>query len=191
MRLGLIGSHGVGKTTVLERLKTLRPDLTYFDENVRPLTSIFGFASPWDIIDRFGIGVLALASLNASSVADPAMNLSLDPSRHSVADRTGVDPFAYYLTLRGKPLDFELEPLVRAAARHRAKMTDRFVYFPTGVFPLVGDAMRPADLETQRRVDIGIHKALIELEIPRDRVHRLLSTTVDGRVKEILGLLPA
>lgn len=190
MHLGLIGSHGVGKTTVHERLKALRPDLTYFDENVRRLTSIFGFASPWDIVDRFGIGVLALASLTASHVADPAMNLSLDPSRHSIADRT-IDPLAYFLTLRAKPLDLELEPLVRAAARHRAKTIDLFVYFPIGAIPLVGDAMRPADPELQRQVDIGIHKALIELGIPRERVHRLQATTVDGRAEEILALLPA
>lgn len=190
MRIGLIGSHGVGKTTVHERLKTLRPDLTYFDENVRRLTTILGFASPWDIVDRHGIGVLAFASLTASSVADPAMNLCLDPSRHSIADRT-IDPLAYFLTLRAKPLDFELEPLVRAAARHRAAHVDLFVYFPLGVIPLVGDAMRPADLELQRKIDIGIHKALIELGVPRERVHRLQSTTVDGRAEEILGLLPA
>ena len=190
MHLALIGSHGVGKTTVHERLKALRPDLTFFDENVRRLTSILGFASPWDIVDRFGIGVLALASLNASNVADPAMNLSLDPSRHAIADRS-IDPLAYFLTLREKPLDVELEPLVRAAARHRAELVDLFVYFPIGVFPLVGDPMRPADPELQRRVDIGIHKALIELDIPRERVHRLQATAVEGRAQEILGLLPA
>ncbi|MEK7545600.1 MAG: AAA family ATPase [Patescibacteria group bacterium] len=191
MHIGLIGSHGVGKTTALERLKTLRPDMTFHDENVRRLTEIFGLASPFDIVGQYGIGVLALASLNASSIADPAMNPGLDHRRHSVADRAGVDQLAYFLTLRDKPLDDQLEPLVRAAARRRVSLIDRFVYFPIGVFPLVGDAMRPVDLEIQRQVDIGIHKALIQLGIPRERVHRLQSTSVDERAEEILGLLPA
>ncbi len=190
MNIALIGAHGVGKTTVLERMKVLRPDMIFFDENVRRLTKIFGMSTPFNIIEQYGTGVLALASLNASSVADPEMNNTLDLQRHSISDRGGVDQLAYFLSFREKLLDIILEPLIRAAAKHRVGLVDVFVYFPIGVFPLVGDEMRPAEIDVQRRVDDAIHQALRELEIPPKCVHYLQAVEVEERVQEIIALLP-
>lgn len=191
MNLALIGSHGVGKTTTLARIKTLRPRYGYFKEGVRHQTRAFGFAKPFDVVQAYGIGPFELWNLNSYSVIDPELNPDIRRYEHVFVDRLGLDQYAYYLALRSHPEDYRLAPLLQAMVKHYVGLIDRFVYFPTGVFPLVGDDMRPDGMELHRQIDEGIRAGFDLFKIPPDRVHRLVSTTVEGRAEEILSLIPA
>ncbi|MBI2548771.1 hypothetical protein HYW21_05465 [Candidatus Woesearchaeota archaeon] len=73
-------------------------------------------------------------------------------------------------------------------ARYYASLVDVFVYFPVGNIPLRGDNMKSADKEYQTLVDEQILVAFKALKVSESRIHRLQSVSVDGRVKEVLGL---
>jgi hypothetical protein len=61
----------------------------------------------------------------------------------------------------------------------------------TTVFSFVGDDLRPASIEFQRKVDACLWRAFGMFETPVKKIHRLQATEVDARVEEILALLPA
>ncbi|WKZ29535.1 MAG: AAA family ATPase [Patescibacteria group bacterium] len=192
MLVALTGTHGVGKTSVFEPLKLLCPEAAFFSEAVRHQMKAFGFGHPInDFCRTYGIGAFELMNMNAWSVIDPAVNTTLLPGRLVITDRCAVDSIAYYLAMRSTVFDSVLERPVLSIARYYASLYDRFVYFPCGVFPLVGDAMRPADAAFQQKVDACLWQAFDLLEVPERKIHRLQATDLDGRLNEMLSLLPA
>lgn len=192
MRVALIGTHGVGKTTVFERLKPRRIDAAFFSEAVRHQMPAFGIGHPIDDVCRaYGIGAFELFNMNAWSVIDPAVNTMLSPDRLVITDRCTIDSAAYFLAMRSTETDRLLEPLVLSIAKYYAGLYDLFVYFPCGAFPLAGDEMRPNDAVFQRHVDLCVLRAIYLLEVPGRKIHRLKALDADARVEEVLGLLPA
>ena len=192
MHVGLIGTHGVGKTTVFERLKPRRPDAHFFSSPVRHQMKAFGLGHPFDdVCKTYGIGALELLNVSAWSVIDPVVNSALTPGRLVMTDRSVIDNVAYHLAMRANTTDTLLEPLVLSIARYHASLYDAFVYFPCDAFPLVGDARRPASVALQRSVDACVLAAITKLGVPAVKIHRLQAIDVDARVEEILGLLPA
>tara|TARA_Y100000310_G_C20522026_1_gene734150 strand:- start:32 stop:601 length:570 start_codon:yes stop_codon:yes gene_type:complete len=184
MITALVGAHGTGKTTVFKVIKERHPDWLYFTEGVRHQVPAFGYESPYEIVDEIGIGAFELMNVNSWSVIDPGVNTLLRGDESIITDRSVVDNFAYYLTLRQEP--FEGEQLLRNMATHYASLVDTFVYFPIGIFPLIGDSMRPQDEEYQRRHDANIKIAFQELGVPQEKIHMLEAISVEARVKEIL-----
>lgn len=192
MLVALTGTHGVGKTSVFERLKFLCPEAAFFSEAVRHQMKAFGFGHPInDFCRTYGIGAFELMNMNAWSVIDPAVNTLIATKRLVITDRCTVDSIAYYLAMRSTVIDSLFERPVLSIARHYASLYDRFVYFPCNVFPLVGDEMRPDDAAFQQKVDACLWQAFELLEIPERKIHRLQATDVDGRVDEMLKILPA
>lgn len=196
MITALVGAHGTGKTTVFNVLKERHPEWAYFTEGVRHQAPAFGYGSPYHIVEEVGIGAFELLNLNSWSVIDPAVNTLLDPERRVVTDRSAVDNYAYFLTLKRQTDDPQLqeinarvEPLVRKMARHYASLVDRFIYFPIGKFPLVGDDMRPADTEYQQQMAREMGFAFHSLNVPQIKIHTLEALTIDDRVEEVLQVI--
>ncbi|MFA5854054.1 MAG: AAA family ATPase [Patescibacteria group bacterium] len=192
MRVALTGTHGVGKTTVFEKVKERRPDAAFFSEAVRHQMLAFGLGHPIDDVCRkYGIGAFELFNMNTWSVIDPSVNTELRADRLVITDRSTIDSFAYFLAMQSTLFDSHLEPLVLKIAQYYASLYDLFIYFPRDVFPLVGDDMRPDSIEFQRKVDACLWRAFGIFETPEKKIHRLQATTVDARVEEVLALLPA
>ncbi len=192
MHTAFIGTHGVGKTTVFERVKSLRPDIACFSSAVRHQLPAFGLGHLFrDVCPRFGIGAFQLFNMNAWAVIDPKLNSLLEPGRHVLTDRSVIDSMAYFLAMRDTFIDMFVEPIVQAIATHYARLYDLFFYFPHGLFPLVGDAVRPSDVAFQKRVDDCIPQALELLGVPPSKVHRLVATSIEARVEEVLARLSA
>ncbi len=189
MLLSLIGSHGTGKTSVFNVLKEKHPGWQYFTEGVRHQVPAFGHQSPYNLVADYGIGVFEVMNINSWSVIDSKVNPMINGSVPIITDRSAVDNLAYFLTEKRIPLDVVVEPLVRAMAQHYASLVDRFVYFPIGVFPLVGDEMRKNDLKHQRDVDRNVVGALQELKISGAKVHLLQAKSIKERMEEIERLI--
>jgi len=187
--ISLIGSHGTGKTTVFEELKRKRPDYKYFSSSVRYMMPILGYKNSWELTKEIGAGHFELMNLNSWSVIDPKQNTLLKPEDAVITDRSAVDCYAYFLTLRDKPADYELGNLIKLMAKHYASLITGFIHFPTGVFPLKGDETRPADERLQKKVDENIPRALYGLGIPEKRVYHIRSTSVDDRVEEVFEIV--
>jgi hypothetical protein len=189
MKIALIGSHGTGKTEVSIALRQVRPNFIYFAEPVRHQIPAFGYATTKDIVDPYGIGSFELLNINNWGVTDPAVNTLLSPTATVVQDRSAVDNYGYYLTLRRSEQDYLLEDLVRRMATYYAGLVDQYFYFPTGVFPLVNDDLRIGDTDYQEKVGQNIQAALPILGVNSERVHILQAHDVEGRVAEILKVL--
>lgn len=189
MITALIGSHGTGKSTVFEELKPHIPEANFFTEGVRHQTPSFGYDNPYQLIGKFGVGAFELVNINSWSVIDPGVNSLLSKTDVVITDRSAVDNYAYFLTLAASEEDLKLLPLIRNMARHYASLVDKYIYFPTGNIELVGDDMRPSDIEYQERVASNIELALDELGVPESKVHQLGSIIVSERVKEVLRVI--
>lgn len=191
MRVALTGTHGVGKTTVFDRVRLRRPDAAFFSEAVRHQMVAFDLGHPIDDVCRkYGIGAFELFNMNAWSVIDSSVNTELGADRLVITDRSTIDSFAYFLAMQGTVFDSLLEPLVRKIAQYYASLYDLFIYFPHDVFPLVGDDIRPASIEFQRKVDACLWRAFGLFETPEKKIHRLQATNADARAEEVLALLP-
>ncbi len=192
MRIGLIGTHGGGKTTVFTELRLRRPDVAFFSSAVRHQLPAFGLGHLFrDVCPTYGIGAFQLFNMNAWSVIDPAVNTRLAPEDHVITDRSVIDSTAYFLAMRKTPTDHLVEPLVLAMLQYYASLYDLFVYFPCGKFPLVGDVARPADTAFQERIDQSVWLVIKMLRlVEQQRLHVLQVVDVHERVEEILRLLP-
>jgi len=97
MLVSLVGSIGVGKTTIFNQIKKRYPQWQYFTEGVRHQTLDFGYKNPYKIVDEIGIGAFELMNINSWSVIDHKSNTALNLKNNIVTDRSAVDNFAYYL----------------------------------------------------------------------------------------------
>ena len=188
MLFSLIGAHGTGKTTVFNALQTQHPEWQFFSEGVRHQIPAFGYRTPYELIDDVGIGVFEAMNINSWSVIDPQTNPLFNPDTITVTDRSALDNCGYFLTLKQKS-DARLEPLLRKMVTHYASLTNHWIYFPIGVFPLVGDQMRPEDISYQQALDLNIRRALHELKIPPEKIHFLSSPDLEGRIGEVLTII--
>jgi hypothetical protein len=185
----LVGSHGAGKTTVFEEIKNRYPEFIYFSEGVRHQVEAFGYKTPYQITNMVGIGIFEVMNINSWSVIDPDINTVLDEDMTIVTDRSAVDNFAYYLTLRDKPVDYACECLIKDMAKHYVSLVDGFFYFPTGVVSLKKDTMRPGSKKYQKLVDANIKKAFKILEVPASKIHKVKSKSTNNRADEILEII--
>jgi len=185
--ISLMGSHGTGKTTVYEAIQKRHPDFVYFSGPVRRLLPALGYTDVWQPIQAGGRAVFELVNMSTWVRIDPELNTCLKPGGTIVTDRSVVDSCAYYLT-DATERDLQFDGLLRRLARHYASLTNKFVYFPAGVFPLKDDGVRPgADFQTQ--VDAHFAAALRFIGIPESKVHRLQSTAIEDRVEEVLQVI--
>lgn len=189
MLISLTGSGGVGKTTVFEEIKKQHPDWQYFSEGVRRQMPAFGYKNPYEVVDSIGIGAFELMNINTWSIIDPRINTLLDPKINIITDRSAVDNFAYFLTLKNSENDRRFEELIKRMSSYYAGLVDFFVYFPVGVFPLQNDEMRLGDKKYQEAVDRNIFAAFDELRVPDSKVYKLKSADIKNRVDEICSLL--
>lgn len=188
-RIALIGTHGVGKTIIFEELKKAHIDYSFFSEGVRHQVTALGYKNPYEIVDEVGIGAFELFNINSWSVIDKT-NTLLKEDSVIITDRSAVDNYAYFLTLKKTETDEMLNPLLLKAAKHYAGLIDLFIYFPIK-FKLVGDDMRPDDVDLQQRVDKNIHLALEILGIPKEKIYNLNNDSVQERVVEINQVIDA
>jgi len=191
MIIALIGSHGTGKTTIFNIIKDKYPKFQYFSEPTRHQTTALGYNSPYEIVEKFGIGTFELMNINSWSVIDPKINTTLDINRPIITDRSALDNYSYYLTLRNSEYDFYTADLIKEMTKYYCSLIDLFIYFPVGIFELVGDEMRIDNTKHQIDVDNNLVLAFKELDIPKSKVYTLKSISINDRTNEILKLIEA
>lgn len=170
------GSHGVGKTTLINRFKEAYPEYTYIDEATRIVMPKLGFANPYDFVDEFGIAYYEGIIMSQWSVL-PSI---LENANHPVIlDRSPIDNLAYYYMLR-KDDEQKYETILKKLCEMYCKYIDVHLFIPTGVFELVPDSMQV--IETQCRLETIIKELFTNLNI---KYHVITSKSVFDRFSEM------
>jgi nicotinamide riboside kinase len=161
-KIAIIGSHGVGKTTLIQRLKTLYPELNFIDEVARDLQIQYG-KSTRDMNDE-----------EKSKFQLEAMQLQIDKEKgldSYISDHCAISYLPYSTEL---PVYNELKSKIREQYLPVLNQL-QIIYIPIE-FGLENDGLRFATDEYQQYID----ETLVNL------LHRynLKYTTITGSIEE-------
>lgn len=184
MNIAFVGSHGTGKTTVLNEVARLRPEWNTLSEATRHLVPRLGFSTPYEIVDHCGIAFYEAIIIAHWCVLDPSYNTKVKgAARVTLIDRSPLDNLAYFQVHRS-PDEERFEPILTRLALHYLTFIDHLIYFPTGVFALTPDPMQK--LETQLAVD-GCIKPMLQQHHPQ--YYTIDAKSAAARAEEVLNFI--
>jgi len=173
MRIGITGTHGVGKTTLVNELEK------YTDHQIIK-----------EIARRYprGINENPVTEINRQlDIFHAQMEEELNNNIGFVSDRTTIDNAAYMIyTLREYMNDLSLKDIVLVInniylAINNMSEYDVIFYIPIE-FPCEDDGFRDTDEQYRQEIDFIIDTLLMEFR-------NTITGTVEERVKKVLEIL--
>ena len=134
----ICGSHGVGKTTIFNKIKAAYPNYRYIDEATRYLIPKLGFENPYDFVDKFGIVFYESIIMSQWAILPSIVGKTDGPI---ILDRSPIDNLAYYYMLRSRSEE-KYEEVLKKLCEIYCIYIDVFLFIPTGVFELIPDSMQ-------------------------------------------------
>ncbi len=189
MITALVGAQSTGKTTISRELQRSLPGFAFFAHNTKHQVQEFGYRDIHQLIGQVGAGVFEVISMNAWVVTDASANNMLPRSADAVLNQSVIENYAYFLALGTTEADRSLYTLVHQMAKYYTSLIDQFIYFPVGNDQL-DEKLLPYDQALQKAVDQNIWRVFRELGVSEDKIHMLDATDINGRVTEILGMMP-
>lgn len=192
-----IGAHGTGKTSLINGLtENLDNPTIVLEDFFRHYATKLGYDRPRDIIQEGGDlrRELSISSLTSSAIGACSLIESSVKKELILMDQGPVAYFAYYnfwILKNAKELGQTVlvSPFIEKLCNYYSTFIDRYFYCPTGIVPIVGDGMRPTDLEFQHQIDTALKDSIDYLKIQKARIHVLESVTVKERVVEVTKIL--
>jgi nicotinamide riboside kinase len=176
MKIAIIGSHGTGKTTLLDYLKKDYPGFKHYGDIFRDIAKKTGYLRPRSIFEESGISVLVGAALGEYSDLETYANVLLDQGP--------VVMMAYYYAHSDEDNKFLIK-----LAKYYSDMIDFYIYLPVNTIPLISDDMRPVELDFQQKVDLKLKEELIKMGIPKKKVYAVKSLGIQERVEEVGSII--
>ena len=189
MLISVIGSHGTGKTTLINQLRR-QPGIDWpvFVDYFRSTAKNLGYSRPRDILLEDSpnkdntITAMTSAALGAMqqwfNTSAPDGFIDLGPPGLLAYQR-------YWMTVCKKTVS----PYLLHLCRKVSDQVDGYIYLPSNHFPIEKDAMRSADPIFQQDVDQWIKRCIQELEIPEQKLLSVSSKNLAERVVEVSGWL--
>lgn len=179
MICSIIGSHGVGKTSTINKMKEIQPEWLYFSESSREIMPLLGYPKPYDFVDRFGIAFYESIIISQWSFLKN-LHSFYDSRQVLILDRSPLDNLAYYYLDRRKN-EMKYEEVLNKLARYYLQFIDVFILFPIGVFELVPDQMQKKETQSD------LHDIILSLiqTIPQP-CYTIQTTTIDSRANELI-----
>ncbi|MET4692404.1 AAA family ATPase [Endozoicomonas lisbonensis] len=184
MLISIIGSHGTGKTTLINQLRR-QPgtDWPVFADYYRSTAKNLGYSRPRDILLEDSpnkdntITAMTSAALGAMqqwfNTSAPDGFIDLGPPALLAHQR-------YWMAVCKKTVS----PYLLHLCRKISDQIDGYIYLPSNHFPIEKDAMRSADPIFQQDVDQWVKRCIQELEIPEQKLLSVSSRNIGERVKE-------
>jgi len=166
----LIGSHGVGKTTLLRELRIARPDLYITDGFSRPVRGLKKELKLTDYQEHLLINNLTRWNW-INNINSPIYT----------STRSIIDSVVYSEALKYKTLS---EDYLQTFVQHRDDTKINYFYIPIE-FELEDDGIRFIDKEFQHEVDVLIKRFLKDYNIP----FKTLKGTVEERLSALATML--
>lgn len=176
IRLAVVGTHSVGKTTLVHALRDAlagQCDVAILPEVAREMASK-GFKLNTDITE-YGAITYAREYLRRERevVADVVLS-----------DRSSLDLLAYLTVNRSHKIRTGVLSMIREVAYLESLRFDEYLYLPIE-FPLSMDALRPADVTYQKAVDTEIVSLLSSMRVKWTPVQG----TVAERVQVVISII--
>lgn len=178
MIVAIIGSHGVGKTSTINRIKELCPKWLYVSESTREIMPKLGFYNPYEFVDKYGIAFYESIIMSQWSCLKLLRNSN---QNYIILDRSPIDNLAYYYLHRTND-EMIYENIMLKLTQYYLHFIDELVYFPTGVFKLIPDSMQKVETQEQlNRIIINLLKQFSK------KYYIVSSTSIEDRAKEIIN----
>lgn len=172
-RIVIIGSAGVGKTTLLSEIKK-KTRLKVIEEQARVVCKKLGYKNIYEIKDPENFRLLTLKSQIRSE----------EKYNNFISDRSTIDCWVHWVRWSwGKAKTFETEEYFRLAYNQALKYS-HIIYIPRLIKPKE-DGFRWNNKDYQNQIDRLIREALLEWQL-MTRTHILKEKDEKLRVKEIM-----
>jgi predicted ATPase len=182
MIFAISGTHGVGKTTLVDALSREYPDWKVRLEATRSLVPRLRYSSPYEIVRENGIAMYEAAMLAQWCVLSDA---SMHPNQSSVeiVDRSPIDNLAYYFVHRTFDEMKHEKFLMRLTSAYAAYI-DLYIHVPRLPFMVPLDELQL--IETQADIENTILELYDSLSV---RYLSLHSTSIADRVRETVNII--
>ena len=177
MRIALIGSHCVGKSTLMDPLCD-RLDIHRIDEIVREWCKDNGYASVADVPNK---NLMQWTILIEQVVREKMLT---EHFGSYISDRSTVDNAAYFLEIPGRYLE---QDYLRIAREHTQIYDALFLIPASDHIGVSDDSFRHIDRAFQQKIQQNVYDLLHKWQL-WGKTHVILSKTVEDRVNEIVGI---
>lgn len=185
MRLAITGSHGVGKSTLINNLlnylnKETDMKIAITDSRGAGKTILSQFIAgksggfkllpeaPRQAL-QFGFSINEQTTIETEFwIFAKQLEMELVAGDNYVADRCFIDLLAYAMHLFAEKADFI--KVLREIAKRAVRKYDLVIYLPTGEFPIEDDGVRSLDPRFQRAIDKLIREILDDFEISYTKI---------------------
>lgn len=180
----IFGSHGVGKTTTITKIKSIHPEWKYISESTRHIIPLLGYDDPYKYVADYGIAFYENMIISQWCILDKEYNIFLKNSKDTIlVDRCPIDNFAYYLIHRNNE-ELKYENILKELTNYYINFISHFIYIPPDVFDLKPDKMQLK--ETQTLLDETIKRLLTSFEI---HPYKVKSKSINSRAGEIIEFI--
>ncbi|MGV3698179.1 AAA family ATPase [Flavobacterium sp.] len=177
MKIAFTGSHGVGKTTLINRLENellTSKDVAVTKEIPRIICELVDDPEYF----RRGANNLEKQLLIFLGQIIQEYELSLSNFRITICDRTIFDHWAYTLYLFGKDLSHDYIKIIEYFMLKHMVSYDKIFYIPIE-FEVEDDGTREDDKEFQKNIDSIIISNLDKFKLP----YLIIDGSIENRIK--------
>lgn len=188
MRIGIVGTHSVGKTTLarclVEKLNHEGQRVSFIKEQVRGVAADLNIQTAEEAAMK-GAKWFSLFQWEILRRQINSERYAVKNGYSFISDRTTLDVLAYYMAGKSEDSEMIKEAYKEIALENVRIGYDLILYLPPAI-PLEDDGFRQVDEEFRYKIDQTIRRLIVVHEVDCYAVN---SIALNERVKEAWGII--
>ena len=144
MIISLCGTHGTGKTTILNKMR--HNGQVCVEEPTRILMPMLGWNNPYDFIKKYGIAFYESIIMNQWVFLLQTSYRNFE--KNIYVDTSPIDNLAYYFLYRTEE-EKQYEEIFCKMCKLYCSYIDKYILFKCGMFEFVADSMRSVNKQAE------------------------------------------